>query len=218
MIVLDIEASGVNNGICGLWQIGAIELENPENQFIEECRIDDHDAVEEGAIKITGRSEEQMRDPTKQSQKQLILNFFKWVKTCKDRIIIGQNIGWDLTFLQNKSREYDITMEFRKTIGYKGLDTYTIAQLKYLEKNGKFAMKEDGRGDMGLHKVLELCGIEDNRMALDGLKIKNEGKPHNALEDAKLTAECFSRLMYGKKLISEFEEFEIPEEFKKWWK
>lgn len=211
MIVLDIEASGLNNGVCGIWQIGAIELEKPENQFIEECRIDDKDSVEEGAIKITGTSEDKMRDSTKQSQKQLILNLFEWVKTCKDRIIIGQNISWDLTFLQNKSIQYGIENEFRKTIGFKGLDTYTIGQLKYLEKNGKFAMKDDGRGDMGLHKVLEFCGIKDNRMALDGEEVKKEGKPHNALEDVKLTAECFSRLMYGKTLFEGFAEFKIPE-------
>ena len=33
MIVLDIETSGIDRVKCGIWQIGALELENPKNQF-----------------------------------------------------------------------------------------------------------------------------------------------------------------------------------------
>ncbi|MFH1787636.1 MAG: 3'-5' exonuclease [archaeon] len=215
MIVLDIESSGVDTGKCGIWQIGAFEIENPENQFLEESRIDDEDLVEEGAIKITGRSEEEMRNSNKQSQKQLILNFLEWAKRCKDRIIIGHNIGWDFNILQNKCSRYEISNQFIKTIGYKGLDTYSIAQLEHLETKGDFAIKEDGRGDMGLHKVLEFCGIKDNRIILDGNEVEKEGKPHNALEDAKLTGECFNRLVFGKNLFSEFAKFEMPEVLRK---
>lgn len=211
MIVLDIESSGLENSRCGIWQIGAIELENPENQFLEEARIDEEDIIEEGAMKITGKTEAEMRDPNKQSQKQLILNFLKWTKECKIKIATGQNIGWDFTFLQNKCMKYGIHEKLNKTLGYKGLDTYTIGQMKHLEKKGKFSLKEDGRGDMGLHKVLEFCGMEDNRMHLDGLKVEKKGTPHNALEDAKLTAECFFRLIYGKNLFPEYAKFEIPE-------
>ncbi len=216
MIVLDIESSGLDTGKCGIWQIGAIELENPENQFLEEARIDEEDTVEEGALKVTGKTEDGLRESRKQSQKQLILNFIGWAKTCKDRIIIGQNIGWDLTFLQNKCIRYGIQKELRKTIGFKGLDTYSIAQIKHLEKKGNISLKEDGRGDMGLHKVLEFCGMKDNRMNLDEKdEVEKEGTPHNALEDAKLTAECFSRLINGKNLFPEYSKYEIPEELKK---
>ena len=51
---------------------------------------------------------------------------------------------------------------------------------------------------MGLTNILKLCGMEDNRQA------------HNALEDCKLTGECFSRLIYGKNLFSEYIQFKIP--------
>ncbi|MFH1431489.1 MAG: 3'-5' exonuclease [Nanoarchaeota archaeon] len=215
MIVLDIESSGIDTGRCGIWQIGAVEIENSENQFLEESRIDDEDLVEKGAIKVTGKTEEQMRDSNKQSQKELILKFLEWTRNCKDRIIIGQNIGWDLIMLQNKCIRYNLHKELRDTIGFKGLDTYSIAQIKHLEKKGNLSIKEDGRGNMGLHKVLEFCGIKDNRMDLDGEEVVKEGTPHNALEDAKLTGECFSRLMFGKNLFPEFSKFEIPEEIKK---
>jgi len=216
MIVLDIESSGLDTGKCGIWQIGAFELENPENQFLEEARIDEEDIVKPDSILVTGKTEEEMRNKEKQSQKQLILNLFEWVKTCENKLIIGQNIGWDLTFIQNKCLKYGIQDIFRKISGFKGLDTYSIAQLKHLEKKGEFSIKEDGRGDMGLHKVLEFCGMEDKRIGLDEKnKVKKEGTPHNALEDCKLTGECFYRLMYGKNLFSEYSKYKIPEVLKK---
>ncbi len=64
---------------------------------------------------------------------------------------------------------------------------------------------------MGLSKILEFCGMEDTRVLLKDGEIVKEGKPHNALEDAKLTAECFSRIVNGKNLIEEFKKFPIPE-------
>ena len=36
MIVLDIESSGLDSGRCGIWQIGALEFENPSNTFLQE--------------------------------------------------------------------------------------------------------------------------------------------------------------------------------------
>ena len=38
MIVLDIETSGLTSD-CGIWQIGAIDLTNPKNYFLEECKL-----------------------------------------------------------------------------------------------------------------------------------------------------------------------------------
>ena len=48
--------------------------------------------------------------------------------------------------------------------------------------------------------------MQDHRISTDiktGAVIR-PGVPHNALEDAKLTAECFSRLVYGKEFLPEF--------------
>ena len=72
---LDIETTGINTGEGGIWQIGAFELENPESYFLQEGRIDDEDKIMEEALKITEKTEEELRDKNKQSQKQLILNF-----------------------------------------------------------------------------------------------------------------------------------------------
>ncbi|MHB8362686.1 MAG: hypothetical protein ACYDBX_03650, partial [Patescibacteria group bacterium] len=39
----------------------------------------------------------------------------------------------------------------------------------------------------------------------------DEPNPHNGLMGAKMEAEALSRLIYGRNLLPEFKEFEIPE-------
>ena len=83
MIVLDIETSGVNPEENGIWQIGAFEIENPNNYFLEEGRIDEDDEIGEGSLKVTGKSKEYFLNKNKQSQKDLLIKFFEWFKNAK---------------------------------------------------------------------------------------------------------------------------------------
>lgn len=192
MIVVDIETSGIDTGKCGIWQIGVVDMKTNE-EFLEEARIDDEDEVSKEALEITGKTEKELRDKKKQSQKELIKNFFKWIEN-KERIIIGQNATWDLTFIQNKCLKYGLNDIFNKLLSnVRTMDLHTLAQSKYYEKNGEFLIK-DGRSGMNLKSVLEMCGIKDERKQNVNGKI-TEGKPHNALEDCKLETLCFKRLM-----------------------
>jgi DNA polymerase III epsilon subunit-like protein len=213
MIVVDIETSGGYPSKHGIWQIGAIEFEYPENQFLEEARIDDEDAVEEEATKIHGKNEEYLRDINKQSQKQLIINFLEWMKTVKEKDLICHNPQFDECFLRYKSLKYLNKDPFWPNY-HRAFDIHTIAQTKFFEITEKFLIKDD-HSDMSLSKILELCGLEDKRVSVKDGEITREGTFHNALEDAKLTAECFSRLIYGKNLFPEFTKFKVPEELKK---
>ncbi len=194
MIILDIETSGLDSGRCGIWQIGALEFENPENRFLQEARIDEEDIITEEALKIIGKTEEELRNKNKQSQKQLIENFLEWTKSCKERVLAGQNIGWDISFIQNKCIKYGIMSKFREVIGQRSIDLHTLANLTYKEKHGEFKL-EKGKSALSLSSILEMVGLKDERIKIDGAKIIKEGKPHNALEDCKLEAECFRRLL-----------------------
>ena len=51
---------------------------------------------------------------------------------------------------------------------------------------------------LNLDAVMNYCGIPE------------EPKPHNALTGALSHAEVVSRLLYGRKLLPEFSEFDIP--------
>ncbi|MCK4647842.1 hypothetical protein KAT24_02845 [Candidatus Pacearchaeota archaeon] len=215
MIVLDIESSGIDTGKCGIWQIGSIDLENPKNYFLEEGRVDYDDKIMEGALRITGKTKEDLLDKNKQSQKELILKWLKWVRSCEEKLFVGQNVGWDLNFIQNRCMRYDIMDEFRKSAGQRGMDLQTIAQTRYKEIHGKYLLKEDGHSDMNLKGVLNFCGIPDQRKQVDDGNVSKEGTPHNALEDCKLEGECYSRLEYGKNLFPEYSKYKIPEVLKK---
>jgi DNA polymerase III epsilon subunit-like protein len=209
MIVVDIETSGLSAVKNGLWQIGAFDLESGEG-FLQEGRIDEEDLVVEEALKIIGKTEGELRENNKQSQKELIENFFQWVSTRKVKNLICHNPPFDKSFLEIKGQKYGLKVPFP----YRSFDLHTIAQMKFFEVNGKFLTKEDNNSDMGLRNILKLCGIEDPRRSVRNGDISKEGKPHNALEDARLTAECFSRLVYGKKLFEEYSNFEIPDYLK----
>lgn len=206
MIVLDIETSGLSIGRCGIWQIGALEYENPKNQFLEEARIDDEDEVTEEAMKVTGKTEEELRDKKKQSQKQMIENFFKWTKSVGMITLICENPQFDFNFIEFKARKYGL----KSPLHYKAFDLHSIASYVYFKTNEEFLIEKNHSG-IGLSKTLEFCGMKDDRIKIKDGKIEKEGKPHNALEDAKLEAECFSRLLYGKNMFPEYSKFKIPE-------
>lgn len=193
MIILDIETSGKYTIGYGVWQIGAIEYENPKNEFIEESRIDDEDNISEEALKIIGKTESELRDENKQSQKQLIENFIKWAEKCKERIIAGQNVWWDFIFLQNKCLKYGLIEDFENVFGHRVFDLSTLAQICYKKKHGEFNIK-NGKNAMNLPAALKFCGFDDNRRKVINGEV-TEGEPHNALEDVKLTEKCFRSLL-----------------------
>lgn len=210
MIAFDIETSGLYPEKNGVWQIGAVDLDNPQNTFLEESRIDDEDEITEEALKVTGKTEKELRDKKKQSQKEMIEHFFEWVKNVKIKNIISQCPQIiDYPLIAIKVRKYKLELPFH----HRTFDLHSIAQARYYQINGKFLIKEN-KSDMGLSNVLKFCGLKDERIKLEDGKVVKEGKAHNALEDAKLTAECFSRLIYGKGIFEEYKKFKIPEYLK----
>jgi len=206
MIVLDIETSGGDFQRCGILQIGAIELENPKNIFLEDARLEDENEIVDTTnlvdakkvIEVLGMTEEEMRNKNKQSEKQLLKNFFEWIKRVKIKNFICHNPQFDYGFVWTKANKYSLKVPFY----HRCFDLSTIALIRHYDINGKFLIKEDYT-DMGLKNILAFVGMLDER------------KAHNALEDCKLEAECFSRLLNGKNLFPEFSKFPIPEYLKK---
>ena len=209
-IVMDLETSGLNIEKSGIWQIGAIDL-NTMEEFLEEGRIDDEDTINESSLVVIGKTEEQLRDKNKQSQKELLEKFFKWInERAKSKIFLCQNPQFDVYWLYLRSHKYGL----KKPFNYRAFDLHTIAQLIYQKINGEFLFKIKG-SDMNLGRIIEFVGMKDERIKMRNREMVKEGKPHNALEDSRLTGECFSRLIYGKKLFSKYDKFEIPEVLKK---
>lgn len=106
MVILDIETTGLNPEENSIIEIGAIDFYNPENQFNQTCRIRDNSIINQGALDVNGYSVKELRDSINQSEKELLTNFITWIKKIQRRTIAGQNVNFDLNFLNYiKNRE-----------------------------------------------------------------------------------------------------------------
>lgn len=194
MIVVDVEASGTEPHKHSIVSVGALDISNPTNQLYEECRIWDGAHVMDEALEVNGFTLEQIKDPKKQGEGELAHKFIEWALKIEDRTLAGQNPSFDRDFLKyatERAGHTDWPFAFRT------LDTHTLCYM-HMVKRGVAPPLEHQRSALDLDAVLNYCGIP------------REPEPHNALTGAKSHAEVISRLLYGKKLLPEFEQYTIP--------
>jgi len=186
MIVLDVETTGTNTHKHSIISLGAVEFDHPENQFYAECRPWEGAEITDEALKINGFTRTQLANQPK-SHDQLIVEFLKWTQPIKNKTIAGQNVWFDALFFKEALRKLGVPWTF----GHRYVDSHTLAY-EHFARAGKLILKKGGTSDINLDKILEF------------LSIKVRGKTHNALEDAQLTAEILSRLIYGKNLFPQY--------------
>lgn len=202
----DLEMSGLNEYLCGICEIGAIDLTNPDRQFNQDCRIDEGDKIinspfaKKPVLTVLGKTEEQLRDPSKQSQKQLLKNYFDWISESRIRILATQNPRKDVNFLEYKAEKYGLAIPFK----HQSIDLHTIAQTIYELLYKEPLIDERGNSKMNLKNILRFCGIPDNRE-----------ESHTALEDAELGGECCYRFLNGSNLLPKFKSYSVPEILKR---
>ncbi|MDE1924796.1 MAG: 3'-5' exonuclease [Patescibacteria group bacterium] len=196
MLIVDVEASGLDYEKCSIIAVGAIDFDNPSRQLYEECRIWDGAHMEDDAIAVHGLSREQMIDPAKRTEAELVHTFIAFSEPMDDRTLAGQNVSFDRDFLQAAARRAGHT---EWPFAHRTIDTHTLCWM-HMVKRGLIPPidPEHKRSALNLDAVLNYCGIPE------------EPKPHNALTGAKSHAEVISRLLYDKKLLPEFEQFSIP--------
>ncbi|MEX2514614.1 MAG: 3'-5' exonuclease [Candidatus Paceibacterota bacterium] len=193
MIVLDTETTGIDPQKCSLLSIGALEFENPKNQFYGECRIFDGAVVHDKALEVNGFSEAEAVDPEKPSPGELLSSFFAWSKSCAERDVAGHNVTFDTGFLLAQADRDNLTYPFSHRV----VDTYSLAWMHMVQSGEEIPRKGD-------------WSSIDSDFIFNYVGISQERGEHNALEDAKLTAEAISRLAYNKQLLEEYQQFPIP--------
>ncbi len=194
MIAIDIEASGTNYEKHSIVSLGAVDMADQARRFYGECRIWDGAHFMEEALGVNGFSKEQITDGKKQSEEELIEKFLRWIGSVDDRTLLGQNVSFDRDFLLAACARahIDSSAIFRRTI-----DTHTLA-IMHMTKQGISMPLIDHHSAVNLDAILTYVGIPE------------EPKPHNALTGALSHAEVAHRLLYDKKFLPEFEQFEIP--------
>lgn len=189
MIIVDLETSGINPQRCSILSIGAIDFLNPNNQFYTECRIDPGCEINEKSLAISGFSKEQINDPGKKSVQQILEEFFKWLP--ENRILAGENPFFDKDFLEHAALKYNIP----QNIGRRTVDLHTISFVHQLKRQ---LISLNVNPNLSLDKTLVYVGLPMRHSS------------HNALVDAKLEAEAFSRLLFNKGLFEEYAAFPVP--------
>lgn len=193
MIIVDVEASGTEYHKHSIVSIGALEFEHPENSVYFECRIWDGARVMSEALAVNGFTEVEIKDKNKRTEGEIIKDFMLWTESCDDRTLVGQNVSFDRDFIKAACERAGIDW----SLAYRTIDTHSLAVM-HMIKRGLTIPMENHRSKLNLDAVLNYTGIPD------------EPEPHNALTGAKAHAEVTARLLYDKKLLPEFETFDIP--------
>ncbi len=194
MIVLDVEASGTESFKHSIVSLGALDLKNPENRFYMECRIWDGAHVMPDALRVNGFTMEQITDASKPSEADLTHAFLQWSESVEERTLAGQNVSFDRDFLKHAAERAGHT---EWPFAFRTIDTHTLCYMHMINRGQKPPVQHR-RSALNLDAVLNYCGIPE------------EPSPHNALTGALSHAEVIARLLYGRKLLPEFMQFEIP--------
>ncbi|MCR4325665.1 MAG: 3'-5' exonuclease [Patescibacteria group bacterium] len=194
MLVVDVEASGVDPNKNSIVSIGALDLANPKNRFYEECRIWDGAHINDESLAVCGFTREEITDPKKQSEADAVHAFLRWSENLENRTLAGQNVSFDRDFLKAAAERAGHT---DWPFAYRTIDTHTLCYMHIVGRGMKPPLAKR-RSALDLDAVLNYCGIPEEPM------------PHNALTGALSHAEVISRLLYGRRLLPEFSEFEIP--------
>lgn len=195
MLVLDVEASGTNYDKHSIVSLGALDFDNPTNQFYDECRVWDGAHIDEEALEVNGFTEAEITDKSKKSEGELVKAFVSWAGDLRDWTVAGQNPSFDRDFVRAACGRAHADFP----LPHRTIDTHTLAYM-HMVKRGLMPVfdREKHRSALNLDAILEYCGIPQ------------EPEPHNALTGALSHAEVTSRLLYGRPLLPEFEVYPIP--------
>ena len=149
--------------------------------------------MEKEALVISGFTEAQTHDEKKKTDREVALAFLDWLKTCKEWTLAGQNPSFDRSFLEETAHRYHINWP----LAHRTVDLHSVVYY-HIKKRGLEPPQKNNHSALNLDRILAYVGLPTRT------------KKHNALEDAKLEAEAFARLLTGKNLLREYERFRIP--------
>ena len=194
MIVLDVETTGLDASKYSILSLGALDLNEPTNQFYEECRAWDGAAVSDEALAVNGFTREDAADASRKTEAELIKAFCAWATDKPaNRTLASQNIAFDRAFVESACVRAGIEFPF----AHRTIDTHTLVWL-HMTRRGIAPPERNQHSGISLTYALEYVGLPE------------EPKPHNGLTGAYCHAEIIARIAYNKKLLDDFSHYDIP--------
>ena len=194
MIVLDIETTGLNPKKHSVIEVAAIEFDNPQNVFNEICRKWPGAEIDQKALDINGFSPEEITNPAILSQKELLMRFNDWLNATGDRTIAGHNIAFDISFLNESCKRFNLSYDY----GKRTVDQHSLVYSHFLKRKIKPPLK-DGVSNLNSDFIMSYVGIPA------------EPKPHRAINGARFEMEALSRLIHGSGIFDEFSAYPLPD-------
>jgi len=198
MIVLDIETTGLDPRLHSIVEVGAIDFDCPGNYFDARCQIREGAEIDLKALEINGLSLAEIRDKTILTQIDLISGFMNWMENIEDKTIAGQNVDFDINFLNESSARCGLDFN----LGKRKVDQHSIVYAHLLKRNIKSPLK-NGYSDLNSDFIMNYVGLPP------------EPKPHRAINGARYEAEALSRLIYGRGMFEEFAGYVLPDYLQK---
>lgn len=194
MISLDIEASAPDIRTGSILSLGAVDTDDPTNQFYDECRAWDGAHMTDEALEVNGFTRAEAMDPDKKTEAELVEAFIAWaMDRPQNKTLLAQNPGFDRDYLKAACLRAGREFPFAD----RTLDVHSLCWL-HMHQQGIEPPTLNQHSALNLDAALKYCGIPE------------EPKPHNALTGALSHAEVFSRIAYNKKLLEEFRAYDIP--------
>jgi len=195
MIVIDVEASGVDYQKNSILAIGALDFSQPERRFYGECQMWVGAHFNEDAAVVHGLSLESATDPKKPTEGELVRMFLEWSQHMGDRTLAGQSVSFDRDSLKAACYRAHLPWD----LAHRTIDTHTLCYMHMVRRGMEPPIDlQHRRSALNLDAILVYCGLGE------------EPKPHNALTGALCHAEVTSRLLYDRPLLPEFAAFPIP--------
>lgn len=194
MIVVDVETSGLDYKKCSLLSIGAVDFDSPSDQFYIECSAWEGAQISDHALAINGFTAEEVRDPQKPTEGEAIKLFLNWLKEKKEITIVGQNVYFDMYFIEAAAERAGEISPLGKRI----VDLHSLIYAHMLSNNKNIPIQKS-RSAVDSDFIMNYVGLPP------------EPKPHNALVGAKFEAEALCRLLFKKNLFDELKQYNISD-------
>ncbi len=194
MIVIDLQTTGWDERKDAVVSIGAVDFDKPTRQFYGECKLSPGAAISDEASRAFKFDTASLFDNRKPDAEQVVKEFLSWSEGSELRTLAGQNPWFDAAFLKAAVDRFN----FRWKFGYRHVDLHSIY----------FARLANLGREIPMQKHLDALSLGN---ILKGVGLVYGPGRHSSLENAKLEAEAFARLMYGKTLLKEFARCEIPQ-------
>lgn len=184
IIFLDVETGGLDETKNPLLTLGACCVDRINKQLLDTYYVTyRHNSniytVTKQALKVNGLNIDEINsDPSSITHEEGAGHFAKWLQrqsivNNRKLIVAGHNLHFDKRFIVSQLR-----MDWNKYFHYREIDTQVVAGF----------LKDVGL----LH--LKSTGLDALASSL-GIKGRSAGA-HNALDDAKVTARCYLKMVY----------------------